>query len=211
MPRRALILRELLADPRVRRVELAYSCFNMAEYGVWVSVLVYAYEHGGATAAALIAAAQLIPAGMVGPLASGLADRRGGAAALRRGYWLQAGTLGMTSMMLAGGAPTALTYAAAILAASAVTTTRPAQAALVPTLVERSEQLTAINVLSGWVENASVLAGPALAGALIAVGGPAAAIGFFALLLLGAALLVCTSGLGDARASRPAEDDQAGL
>jgi MFS family permease len=110
-------------------------------------VLVYAYERGGTTEAALVAIAQLLPAGLAAPILSGLADRRGGAAALRLGYWAQALTLGATSGLIFAGAPDLLVYAAAVLASTAVTMTRPAQAALVPSLVDDEHELTAINAL----------------------------------------------------------------
>jgi MFS family permease len=190
MDRRATVLRRLLADRSVCRVELAFSGFNLAEYGVWVAVLVYAYERAGTTVTAVVAVAQLVPAAIVAPLAARLTDRCGGAVALRRSYWLQASALGATAAFLLAGAPDLLVYAAAIVVASAVTVTRPAQAALLPALVDRPEDLTAVNVLSGWVESVSVLAGPAIAGVLIAVDGPGAAVACFAVCVAGSAALV---------------------
>lgn len=184
------MIKRLLADRRVRRTELAFSGFNMAEYGVWVSVLVYAYERGGTIVTAAVAVAQLLPAGLVAPVLARSVDRGGAAAALYRGYWLQASSIGATAVLLLTASPAPFVYASAILAAIAVTVTRPAQAALVALLAPRSDELTAINVLSGWVESLSVLAGPALAGVLIAFDGPGASIGFFAVCTAGSALLV---------------------
>jgi len=179
-----------LADRPLCRVELAFSGFNFAEYGVWVAVLVYAYERAGTTMTAAVAVAQLLPAAIVAPLAARLTDRHGGAVVLRRGYWLQAAALAATATLMAAGAPDLFVYTAAILAACAVTVTRPAQAALLPGLVASSEELTAANVLSGWVESVSVLAGPAVAGLLIALDGPGVAIGCSALCVTGSAVLV---------------------
>lgn len=184
------VLRHVLADRRLRRVELAFGGFNIAECGTWVAVLVYAYERAGTTVAALVAVAQLVPAGLAAPLAARVADRRGGAVALRRGYWAQAVTLGATAALLLAGSTELLVYAAAVLAAIAVTATRPAQAALLPALADGTHELTAATVLSSWVESISVLAGPSLAGILIALQGPGAAIACFAGLAAGAALLV---------------------
>ena len=52
--------------------------------------------------------------------------------------------------------------------------TRPAQAALLPALAERPEELTAANGLSAIFEGAGVLAGPLGAAALLAFASPAA-------------------------------------
>ena len=190
MSGRSATVAKVLRNPQVRRVELAFSAFNMAEYGVWVSVLVYAYEHGGVNVTAAVAVAQLVPAGVLAPILARSVDRWGAPGALRRGYWVQALTLGVTALLLFAAASALLVYAAAIAAACAVTVTRPAQAAIVPELAGGPDELTALNVVSGWVEAVSVLAGPALAGLLIAVGGPGAAIGAFTVCTTAAAIAV---------------------
>lgn len=190
MRRRGTVLLCVLGDCDVRRVEMAFSAFNLAEYGVWVSVLVYAFESGGAAATAVVAVAQLLPAALIAPVLARSVDRRGPTVALRHGYWFQSAALGATSLLLLMASPHLLVYPTAIVAAVAVTVTRPAQAALMPELVHDAESLTAVNVLSGWVESLSVLTGPALAGVLIALDGPGAAVGAFALGTICAALLV---------------------
>jgi hypothetical protein len=65
---------------------------------------------------------------------------------------------------------------------------------LVPHLARDTHELTAVTVLSGWVEGVSVLAGPALAGALIGVDGPGAAVCAFA----GCSALAAAAVSGDA-------------
>ena len=155
------VVRRLLHRRDVRRVELAYAGFISAEFGTWVAILVYAYEHGGATAAALAALAQLLPASVAAPLLSRLVDRRGGAPVLRLGYLCQAAGFCAVAALILPRAPPVLVYAAAIATACTVTMTRPAQAALIPSLVRDADELTAINTFSGWSEAISDLAGTA--------------------------------------------------
>lgn len=190
MGSRAAALRRVLARPGLRRLEIAFLGFGAAEYGVWVTVLVYAYQRGGTATAATIAVVQLVPAAIVAPLAARLVDSRGGAAMIRIGYLTQATAMGLTAVTLALGAPALVAYASAVVAACAVTTTRPAQAALLPGLVGEPAELTAANVVSGWVESLSMLIGPALAGLMIGLGGPGASMALFAVLVSGSAVLV---------------------
>jgi hypothetical protein len=190
MSERARVLGRVLANPRLRRVELAFLAFGAAEYGVWVAVLVYAYQRGGAGMSAAIAVIQLVPAAVVAPLGAGLAERRGAAVALRLGYFAQVLSIGVCATAMLLDAPSPVAYAGAIVAASAVTLTRPAQGALLPSLVDSPAELTAANVVSGWVESVSLLVGPALAGAVIALAGPGAALAAFAGAVFGSAVLV---------------------
>src|SRR3954453_18080562 len=69
----ARVLRILARNRDLRRVELAFATFNVAEWGTWLPMLVYAYAHGGVTAAGGPATARLVPAaGGAPPRAGGL-------------------------------------------------------------------------------------------------------------------------------------------
>jgi MFS family permease len=207
MRRSGAVLGRVLRNGRLRRIELAFSGFSLAEYGVWTAILVYAYDRGGTTTAGLIAVLQLLPAAIVAPPVAAAADRRGGAFALKLGYALQALTMGGTGLLMLIGAPSAAVYALAVLAASAVTLTRPAQASLLSSMVDHPDELTAATAVSGWVDASSALGGPALAGVLIAIDGTGIVFAVFALVVAGSLLLV--SRLGP-RAGATAKDAEEG-
>jgi MFS family permease len=171
------------------RVLAGYALFILTEYSVWIAMLVFAYSHGGATVAALVALAQLIPAAATAPVAAAVADRRSPAALLAGGYLVQAAAMAATAVAVIAG-PVIAAYAAAVLASAAVTTTRPAQSALMPALAATPDQLTAANVVAGWAEAAGITVAGLLTGALIWAGGVGSVFAACAVLGGAAALLV---------------------
>jgi MFS family permease len=201
---RGRAFRSLAGNRALVRVLVAYVLFSLAEAAVWIAMLVYAYARGGATAAGLVAVAQLVPAAVVAPVAAGFADRRSPVILLAGGYLVQTVAMAGTAVAIAAGVPLAA-YAGAVLAATAVTATRPAQSALIPSISATPDQLTAANVVTGWLEAAGIAAAGLLAGALISLAGPGSVFAVGAGLGLAAALL--TMGLrAPALAAEPDAD-----
>jgi Cyclic nucleotide-binding domain/Major Facilitator Superfamily len=184
------VLRRALANPSLRRVELGYVGFNAAEYGVWIAVLVYAYDRGGTTVAAVVAAAQLVPCVIAAPVFAALADRRPPGRVLLAGYLAQAVGTAATGAVILLGAPAAAVYAVAIVAAVPFTVTRPTQSTLLPSVARTPDELTAANVVSNWSEGAGTVGGPLLAGVVIAAGGPGWVMLAFAAVALASAAAV---------------------
>jgi Cyclic nucleotide-binding domain/Major Facilitator Superfamily len=163
------VFRSLTGNRALVRVLAGYALFILTEYSVWAAMLVFAYVHGGAATAALVALAQLVPAAAVAPVTAAAADRSP-AVLLAGGYLIQAAAMAATAAAVFSGAVLAA-YAAAVLASTAVITTRPAQSALMPAVAATPDQLTAANVVAGWAEAAGVTVAGLLNGVLIWLGG----------------------------------------
>ena len=146
------VVRAILASPALRQVEIAFLLFNAVEYGTWVAMLLYAYGATGPSSVGLVALIQLAPAAVVAPLSANLADRYRRDRVLLGGYLVQAMAFGLTAVAMAVGAPPVIVYVGAAAAATSLTTTRPTQGALLPSVSRTPEELTAANGLSGTVE-----------------------------------------------------------
>jgi len=208
--RRLRAFGSLAGNRALLRVLAAYLLFILTEYAVWIAMLVFAYKRGGTAVAGLVAVAQLVPAAVVAPVAAALADRRSPLFLLAGGYLVQAAAMAGTAAAIGTGSPLAA-YAAAVVASTAVTTTRPAQSALIPSLAATPDQLTAANVVAGWLEAAGAAAAGLVVGVLISLAGVGSVFAVCAGLGLVAALLV--AGLrvaGLAGAEQGAEEPTAG-
>jgi hypothetical protein len=177
-------LREALRNPSIRRVVLAFSTFNFAEWATWIAILVYAYERGGATESGVIAFAMVAPAAVIAPLAAAAGGRLRRERMLLIAYVVQAVVMTAGAAALLANAPAPIVYAFATLASISVTLTRPAHGAILPSLARTPDELTAANVASGTVMNIAIAAAPIIAGLILA--GPGA----------GAVFLASAAGVG---------------
>jgi hypothetical protein len=184
------VLRMVARNRELRRVELAYANFTVAEWGTWLAMLVYAYANGGVKAAGVLATAILVPAAACAPPLAAFAERYAPGRALVAGYLGQAVTCGAVAVAMLLGAQPFVTYVLLILPAIAFTTTRPTQAAFAPGLARRPEELAATNVVSSWIESVSTLGGPLLVGLVLTVSTPGMLFAVGAAICGAAALLV---------------------
>ena len=190
-------------------VELAFAAFNGAEWAVWVALIVYAYSIGGATASGAIMLVQLIPCIFLAPYIGALADRRRPGRVLLVGYLVQGFAMAAVAAAIALDAPAWLVFVMAPVINVGITAPRPAQAALLPSIVRRPIELTAANVVSSWAENGSVLVAPAITGVLLGIGGPELALFFLAsLAFMAAALVVPIPGPPPIAAEEAASGDE---
>jgi MFS family permease len=169
------VFRTSFGNPVLRRVGLAYALFGAAEFGVWITLLVFAYGHGGATTSMLMVVVQLVPCIVVAPLLGALADRRRPSRVLCVGYGLQTLSMGGVAVAIGWGSPVVV-FILAPLTSLSLTVTRPPQAALLPAIVRTPDELTAANVVTGWSDAAAALVGPAVVGILLTWRGPGLAV-----------------------------------
>ncbi len=168
--RRLHAFRSLAGNRALLRVLGGYALFILTECAVWIAVLVYAYSHGGATTAGLVALVQLVPAAVLAPFAAAVADRRSPVVVLAGGYLLQAVAMAGIAAAVLLRVPL-LAYAFAAVASVALTTTRPAQSAVIPAAAVTADQLTAANVVVSWLEAAGLVTAGVLVGVLISLAG----------------------------------------
>jgi hypothetical protein len=184
------VLRIVVRNRELRRVELAFATFNVAEWGTWLAMLVYAYANGGVTAAGVLATAMLVPAAVCAPPLAAFAERYAPGRVLAVGYLAQAASCGVVAVAMLAGAPRLVVYVLLVLPSVAFTVTRPTQAAFAPGLARRPDELAATNVVSSWIESVSTLGGPLLVGIVLTVGTPGMLFAVGAGICAAAALLV---------------------
>jgi hypothetical protein len=183
----------------MRRVLIAYTLYDLVEMALWLAIIFYAYDRGGASLAGLAAVIQLVPAALLTPAIAGLGDGmpRGQALSLAHGSVGVAAV--MTTVALFLDAPVAVVIAGAAAATLAVSVVRPFHFAALPMLAHNPAELVAANATSSVSDGFALFAGALIAGVGVQVAGPAQVFaGAAAAALLAAALC---SGLELAAAS----------
>ncbi len=153
----------------MRREAGALLLYRLAEFGPWVAMLVYAYSRGGATETGIVSLALLAPTALCAPLAGPLIDRFGAGRVLVGAYASQSLAMAATAASLLSGAPALLSYALGAATAMLLVITHPAHAVVSPGIVRSTEELVALNALTGWILSLGLVMAPAGAGAILAV------------------------------------------
>jgi MFS family permease len=161
------VFRQVLANADLRRVELAFAGFSVAESATWVAVGVYAYGAGGASAVGLVSLLLLAPSALIAPFGAALGDRHRRQRVLLLAYLVQAFAAAATAVAMLHHAALPLVYMAAAVAAWSQTLVRPVQGAMLPALSSTAADLTAANVALATTRNISLLVGPLGAGVIL--------------------------------------------
>lgn len=184
--------RAVFANADLRRIELALAGSITGEWAYGIALAVYAFEQGGAAAVGLVGLIRFLPAALSAPFAAVLGDRFRRDRVMVSADVLRALATAGSGLAALEGAPAGVIYVLAGFVSVVSTAFRPAQAAILPSLARKPEELTAANVASTTIESVGSFVGPALGGLLLAATSPgvvfaatAGTFGWSALLVLG--------------------------
>jgi predicted MFS family arabinose efflux permease len=187
---RLAALRELWANPGLRRAELAWGGFHAAEWASLVALAVVAFASDGAGAVGVVLFARMVPSAFVAPLVAVAGDRAPRERILLVAHFVRAVACLGAALALLLDTQALVVYVFAVLAAVPLAAHRPCHLALAPLLARTPRELAASNVAALTFESAAVLCGPLLAAILLAVWGPAAVFGACAALSAGSFFLI---------------------
>jgi MFS family permease len=162
-------LRTALAEPRLRRVQLAWAGSTSGEFVSLVALGLFAYKAGGATAVGVVALVQMVPSMLVSPLAGMLGDHFRRELVVIGADLVRATTMALAAVAAAVDAPVTTVYVLAAISAIASQAFYPAQTALIPLLARSAGDVTAASAASSLIRNAAGLLAPALAGAVLLI------------------------------------------
>jgi MFS family permease len=181
---------KVFGNPRVRSLQLAGAGSTLGTYAYGVALPVYAYHSGGARTVGLVFFARFVFAALAAPWLGVLADRWSRRQLMLAGDLIRCAIFaGMTAAASTGGSPY-IVYVLAVTSTVVSSSYSPAQAALLPSLVETPDELTAANLVGNTISSVGMFAGPALGGILLAFSTPASVFALNGALFLWSAFFV---------------------
>ncbi len=180
----------VVTNPRVRNILIADVGSTLGTWAYAVALPVYAYHAGGTRAIGLLFFVRFTLSAIAAPWFGVLADRWS-----RRQLMLTVDVIrfgifvGMT-LVASTNASAYFVYVLAITSTIVSGADRPAQAALMPSLVDDPDELTAANLVGNTIASVGMFVGPAIGGVLLALSGPAAVFALNGALFLWSAAFV---------------------
>src|SRR6478609_5795819 len=151
----------------MRRLAVSTGLTSLGKWGFQVTLVVYAFDHGGAKAVGLVALAQALPAMLLAPFLALVGEQRPRRDVLLVANLLRGAILAAAAVAIASGLPLAV-YALAVAYSIVSTTNQPARAALLTALARSPRGLSTGNALLGSADTAGFIAGSGLGGLLLA-------------------------------------------
>ena len=180
----------VLASPPLRRLQLAWAGSILGDWAYLVALGVYAYNEGGASAVGLVGLIRLLPGALIAPFSASFVDRFPRVVVMVVADVVRFALMAAAALVIATDGPAPIVYGLVAVTSATGTVFRPAQAALLPSLVASPAELTAANVASSTLESVGTFLGPALGGLLLALTSPAVVFAANGATFLWSALLV---------------------
>lgn len=197
-------LRQVLANPQLLRLQLAWLIGIAAEKAFLVALLVYAWDLGGVVAVGVFTMLVSLPSGLFGPVLSSVAESFPPSRVLL-GLHLVRGAMAMViAVAIAGDLGVWIVVAATIVEGILTRQHTAFTRALLPALARTPDELIAANGVTSLGEAIGALVGPALIGVVLVLAGTVVAIAAPSLAYLAAAVLVLTLSVGAVAPSRVA-------
>lgn len=154
-------------NPNLRRAQLSFLGAWTAEWAFTVALGIIAYRDGGVAAVGLVGLLRMLPAAILAPLLSPIADRGRREKVLVLVSTVRGIATAAAAVVAALAGPVAIVYLLAVISTIAATLFRPAHSALLPSLCRTGYELTSANVVRGLLDSAATLVGPLLAAVLL--------------------------------------------
>jgi predicted MFS family arabinose efflux permease len=155
------------SNPAFARLAAARLVSVTGRWAYTVTLGVYAYAHGGATAVAWVGLLRILPAALTAPFAWPMAMRFGVHNVLLGAGASRAAALAGAALLVHRGGPTWGVYILAGVESATSTTSRPLQNALLPRIARTPEELTSANLTLSTIEATGVFIGPAIGAILL--------------------------------------------
>jgi MFS family permease len=195
----------VFANRPVRNLQIAGAGSTLGIWAYGVALPVYAYHSGGPRAVGLLFFVRFVLAALASPWIGVLVDRMSRRRVMLASDLLRCVLLIVMTVIASSSSGNAYAiYVLAITSTILGVAYNPAQAALIPSLVNSPDELTAANVVGNTISSVGMFAGPALGGVLLALSGPAAVFALTAALTLWSAAFVVQVPK-DRAPERPAE------
>ena len=160
--------RTIFGNENLRRLQFAYAAAIAAEWASTVAIGIVAYEAGGALAVGVVGLVRMLPSAAATPFAALVGDRYPRERVLLAIDVASAATLALMAVLFFLGATEIPLYLLAGVLAVLATLTQPTISALMPSLARTPEELVAANGVSETTKSLGTLAGPLVAGVVVA-------------------------------------------
>jgi hypothetical protein len=168
------VLRSTLSDPAMRRLQVASAAWSAGEGAYVVSVLVFAFQTGGAGAVAFVTILRTAPSIVLVPLITTLAGARRADELLRATLIVRIACVLLAGAAVVAATPPLVVYVLVAVDSVVGTVLQPIRGSLLPSIARTPAELVTGNVGLTTGDSLGALLGPSLAATTLVVGGTAA-------------------------------------